>query len=502
TGRKVRWCDARSDSFLSDTHGRDAWAEAALAFDDKGKLLAGEVTCHANSGAYLSQMGPNAQTGNIRNNFPCVYQLPALHVRTIAAFTNVTPVGAYRGAGRPEAVYYMERAMDLAAREMGIDAVDLRRRNLIGPQQMPYKAASGLTYDSGAFETVLDMAIEASDWDGFEARRAQSAGNGLLRGRGLACYLEVTGGSAREMGGLRFEDDGSVTMVSGSLDYGQGHLTPFAQVVASRLHIPIDRLTLLQGDVDELIAGSGTGGSRTMIAAGALLLKASDLVIENGRQLSAHVLEAAEEDIEFERGQFRIAGTDRQIGILELAGKVRELAAAGAIPEDLPQSLDAETADDTPPSSFPNGAHVAEVEIDPETGVVKLVKYLVVDDFGNLINPLLVEGQVHGGVVQGVGQVLMEDVVYDENGQLLTGSYMDYAMPRAVDFPDIEFASHPVPATTNPLGAKGCGEAGCTGALPAVTNAIVDVLAREAGVTHIDLPATPEKVWAALNARN
>ncbi len=273
----MRWCDARSDSFLSDTHGRDAWAEAALAFDDKGKLLAGEVTCHANS-------------------------------------------GTYRGAGRPEAVYYMERAMDLAAREMGIDAVELRQRNLIRPEQMPYKAASGLTYDSGAFETVLDMAIKASDWDGFEARRAQSAGNGLLRGRGISCYLEVTGPSAREMDGLRFEDDGSVTMVSGSLDYGQGHLTRFAQVVASRLHIPIDRLTLLQGDVNELIAGSGTGGSRTMIAAGALLLKASDLVIENGRQLLTHVLEAAV-DIEFEHGQFRIAGTDHQMAFSILPEK-------------------------------------------------------------------------------------------------------------------------------------------------------------------------------------
>jgi len=501
TGRAVRWRDTRSDSFLSDTHGRDAWAEAAIAFDAEGRLLAGRVTSHANSGAYLGQMGPNAQTGNIKNNFPCVYQLPALYVRTIAAFTNVTPVGAYRGAGRPEAVYYMERAMDLAAREMNIDPVELRRRNLIGQAQMPYKAASGLTYDSGDFATVLDKAIAASDWSGFEARRAESARAGLLRGRGIACYLEVTGPSAKEMGGIRFGEDGTVTMVSGSLDYGQGHLTPFAQVVASRLYIPLDRFRLLQGDVDELIAGSGTGGSRTIIAAGSLLLKAADLVVENGRQLAAHVLEAAADDIEFERGRFRIAGTDREIGVMELACRVRELAAAGAIPDDLPQSLDVATTDDTPPSSFPNGAHVAEVEIDRETGTVKFVRYLVVDDFGTLINPLLVEGQVHGGVVQGAGQVLMENVVYDAAGQLLTGSYMDYAMPRAIDVPDIVFAAHSVPATTNPLGAKGCGEAGCAGALPAVTNAIVDVLAREAGVTHIDLPATPEKVWLLLNGR-
>ena len=501
TGRAVRWRDQRTDSFLSDTHGRDAWAETTLAFDENGRLVAGEVISHANTGAYLGQMGPNAQTGNIKNNFPCVYDLPALHARTYAAFTNVTPVGAYRGAGRPEAVYYMERAMDLAAREMGIDPVELRRRNLIGPEQMPYKAASGLTYDTGEFEAVLDKTLQAADWDGFEARRAASASQGLLRGRGLACYLEVTGPSAKEMGGLRFGEDGSVTMVSGSLDYGQGHLTPFAQVVSSRLFIPLDRFKLLQGDVDELIAGSGTGGSRTIIAAGALLLKAADKVIETGRDLAAHVLEAASEDIEFERGRFRIAGTDRDIGVIELAARVRELAAAGSLPADLPQTLDSELADDTPPSSFPNGAHVAEVEIDPETGVTRLVRYVVVDDFGTLINPLLVEGQVHGGIVQGAGQVLMEGVVYDEAGQLLTGSYMDYAMPRAVDVPDIVFHSHDVPATTNPLGAKGCGEAGCTGALPAVTNAIVDVLAREAGVTHIDLPASPEKVWSILRGK-
>ncbi len=497
-GRPVKWCDYRSDSFMSDQHGRDSWAEASLAFDAGGRILAGRVVSYANLGGYLSAVGPSMSTRNIPRNFPGVYRLPVFNARSHAVFTNTTPIGAYRGAGRPEGVYYMERLMDTAAREMGIDRIELRRRNIIAADEMPYDAVSELTYDSGDFPAVLDKALAAADWDGFDARRETSAAKGMLRGLGIGCYLEVTGPPATEMGGIRFEEDGTVTMVSGSLNYGQGHAATFAQILTTKLGIPFDRFRLLQGDSDELIAGAGTGGSRTVISAGTLLLHAADAVIENGRQISSYVLEAAVEDIEFERGTFRVAGTDRAISIMELADSLR---GGTALPDDVPESLDAELAEETPPSAFPNGCHIAEVEIAPDTGVVRVDRYVIVDDFGTLINPMLVEGQVHGGVIQGLGQALMETTSYSEDGQLISGSYMDYVMPRADDLPDFVFASHPVPAKTNPLGAKGCGEAGCTGALPAIMNAIVDVLAREAGITHFDMPATSQRLWSALKDR-
>jgi carbon-monoxide dehydrogenase large subunit len=358
---------------------------------------------------------------------------------------------------------------------------------------MPYDAVSELTYDSGDFPAVLDDALDVADWDGFEVRRASSAAAGKLRGLGLASYLEVTGPPAREMGGIRFEEDGTVTMLSGSLNYGQGHHVTFSQILTAILGIPVDKFNLLQGDSDELIAGAGTGGSRTVISAGTALLHAAEQVIENGRAIAGHLLEAAVADIEFEAGHFAVAGTDRTISILDLAARSR-----AGLPDDVPQSLDAELAEDTPPSAFPNGCHIAEVEIEPETGTVRVDRYVIVDDFGTLINPMLVEGQVQGGVVQGLGQALMEDTAYDTKGQLISGSYMDYAMPRAGNLPTFAFHSHPIPAKTNPLGAKGCGEAGCTGALPAIMNAIADVLSRETGVTHIDMPATSERVWSAL----
>jgi len=494
-GRPVKWCDERSDSFLSDQHGRDSTADAELAFDADGHILAGRVQVHCNLGAYLSAVGPSMHTRNVPRNFPGPYRLPLFSSRTLAVFTNTTPIGAYRGAGRPEGVYYMERLLETAAREMGMDPVELRRRNLIAPSELPYAAVSELSYDSGDFPGLLEEGLARADWDGFEARRADSAARGLLRGRGLACYLEVTGPPATEMGGIRFREDGSVLMVSGSLNYGQGHAITFAQIVSDRLGIPLDRLDLLQGDSDELIAGAGTGGSRSVICAGSALLGAAERVIENGRTLAGHVLEAAPADIEFGAGEFRVAGTDRGVGILALAARARELGGLGG---ELPESLDANIAEDTPPSAFPNGCHVAEVEIDAHTGLVRVVRYTVVDDFGTLINPMLVEGQVHGGVAQGLGQALMEEAVYDGEGQLIAGSYMDYALPRADDLPDFAFASRPVPAASNPLGAKGCGEAGTTGALPAVMNAVVDVLRRERGIAHFDMPATPLRVWEAL----
>ncbi|MCH9675700.1 MAG: xanthine dehydrogenase family protein molybdopterin-binding subunit [Gammaproteobacteria bacterium] len=491
-GRPVKWCDERSDSFLSDQHGRDSWAEASIAFDEAGHIVAARVVNYANLGAYLTAVGPNMQTGNIRKNFPSVYRLPKFHVRTLAAFTNTTPIGAYRGAGRPEGVYYMERLLDNAAREMGIDRVELRRRNLISPDEMPYDAVSELTYDSGDFPAVLDKALALADWSGFEARKAQSAASGRLRGLGIACYLEVTGPPGQEMGGIKFLEDGRVQIVSGTLNYGQGHAVTFAQIVSDRLGIAMDAIELFQGDSDALLAGGGTGGSKSVIAGGEAFLTAADALVEKGLPLAAQVLETATQDIEFSRGEFRVVGTDRSIGVVALAAELR--ATPGAA------SLDTELTIDTPPSAFPNGCHVAEVEIDTETGEIDTVAYAVVDDFGTLINPMLVEGQVHGGVVQGLGQALLEHTVYDETGQLLAGSYMDYALPRADQIPDFKFDSHPVPARTNSLGAKGCGEAGTTGSLPALMNAIVDALASAGGPVHFDMPATPERVWAALNA--
>jgi carbon-monoxide dehydrogenase large subunit len=388
----------------------------------------------------------------------------------------------------------MERLIDTASREMGIDRLELRRRNHIRPSQIPYSAPSGMKYDSGDFGAVFEKAVAASDWDGFTTRRAASRAQGKLRGRGIGSYLEVTAPPNPEMGGIRFEADGTVTVLTGTLDYGQGHAAPFAQVLSDRLGIPFDRIRLLQGDSDQLVAGGGTGGSRSITASGQAIHEASREVVEKGKHAAAHVLEAAVADIEFAEGRFTIAGTDRSIAIMELAERLRR---AGALPEGVPASLDVKHVTQPVPSAFPNGCHVAEVEIDPETGTVAIARYESVNDFGTIVNPLLVEGQVHGGIVQGIGQALMERTVYDENGQLLTGSYMDYALPRAGDVINFSFKSHPVPATTNPLGTKGCGEAGCAGSLSSVMNAVVDALS-ELGIDHIDMPATPDRIWTAI----
>jgi len=492
-GRPVKWTDERSGSFISDTHGRDAQMIAELALDKDGNFLAVRLTGYGNLGATYGAPGP--ATRNAVRNTLGVYKTPLIEVNTKCVFTTTTPVGAYRGAGRPEANYYMERLVESAAREMGIDRVALRRRNHISPSAMPYKAPNGTTYDSGDFTGLLNQALALADWDGFPARQAESRARGRLRGRGISDYLELTGPPGREMGGVRFEPDGTVTIITGTLDYGQGHASPFAQVLATRLGIPFQRIRLLQGDSDELIAGGGTGGSKSMIVSGNAIVGAADKVIASGRQIAAHVFEASAADIEFQGGRFVIAGTDRSVGMMELATKIH---AGVELPPGLPQSLDVADIYDGPPSAFPNGCHIAEVEVDPETGMVEVAKYAFVNDFGVVINPLLVDGQAHGGIVQGIGQALRERTVYDEDGQLLTGSYMDYAMPRADDAPLFVHEFHPVPATTNPLGAKGCGEAGCAGALPSVMNALVDALS-EFGIRHIDMPATPERVWRAIH---
>ena len=495
-GRPVRWTDERSGSFLSDSHGRDHTMEAELGLDSDGRIQALRVTGTANMGAYLGAFNTFMPTSNLVKNVIGVYRTPTLEVAVRCAYTNTTPVGPYRGAGRPEGNYYIERLIDTAAAEMGIDPVELRRRNHILPDQMPFEAASKLRYDSGDFPTVLDKALAHADWDNYPARRAESRRHGKLRGRGIGQYLEVTADSGHEMGGIRFEPDGTVTIVTGTLDYGQGHATPFAQVLADRLGIPFERIRLHQGDSDDLIVGGGTGGSRSMMASGNAIVVAADMVVERGRAIAAEALEAAAADIEFSGGRFNVVGTDRGVGLMDLAARLRD---GMALPDGVEASLDVAHDYVTPPSAFPNGCHVAEVEIDPDTGVVEVVRYSMVNDFGVLINPMLVEGQAHGGVVQGVGQALLENVVYDDGGQILTGSFMDYAVPHASQVPGFSFASHPVPARTNDLGVKGCGEAGCAGALPSVMNAVADAL-RPLGIRHIDMPATPERVWQAIQA--
>jgi carbon-monoxide dehydrogenase large subunit len=492
-GRPVKWTDERSESFLSDHHGRDHQRVAELALDKDGTFLAVRLTGYGNAGAYIYP--PMPATTNAVKNLIDVYRTPAMEVNSKVVFTNTTPVGAYRGAGRPEGNYYMERLIDRAAREMGIDRVELRRRNHIRPEQMPYKAPSGMNYDSGDFTAVLDKALAAADWRGFEKRKQESARRNKLRGRGIGSYLEVTGPPSKEYGGIRFEEDGSVTMLSGTLDYGQGHATPFAQVLSERTGIPFGRLRLLQGDSDQLKVGGGTGGSKSALVGSQAFIEAADKLIEQGKQIAAHVLEASAVDIEFAHGRFTIAGTDRGIGIMELAEKLRS---GLELPSDIPQSLDVSHVSDNPPFSFPNGCHIAEVEIDRDTGEIEVVRYFMVNDFGTVINPMLVEGQAHGGVVQGIGQAIFERTVYDAQGQPLTGSYMDYALPRASDAPFFSVQNHPVPCKTNRLGVKGCGEAGCAGALPSVVNAAIDALS-EVGVTQIDMPLTPEKVWHAIN---
>ncbi|MBM3368794.1 MAG: xanthine dehydrogenase family protein molybdopterin-binding subunit, partial [Betaproteobacteria bacterium] len=422
---------------------------------------------------------------------PGVYRTPLLQVTTKVTFTNTTPVGPYRGAGRPEANYYLERLIDSAAAALGMDRMELRRRNHIRPQDLPWKAASDQTYDCGDFGALMNEALQRADVAGFAVRKAESRARGKLRGLGLGSYLEVTAPPNKEMGGVRFEKNGEVTLITGTLDHGQGHATPFAQVLVSHLGVPFERIRLLQGDSDELVFGAGTGGSRSIMTSGAAIKQASAKVIEQGREAAAIALEAAVGDIAFELGagggRFVVAGTDRAIALMDLAARH-------------PGKLDVSLVSDVIPSAFPNGCHVAEVEIDPETGVTQVVRYSSVNDFGTVVNPLLVEGQIHGGVVQGIGQALMENALFDDTGQLLTGSFMDYALPRAADVPaQIGVADHPVPATTNPLGAKGCGEAGCAGALTSVMNAIVDALS-EAGIRHFDMPASPERVWRALHS--
>jgi carbon-monoxide dehydrogenase large subunit len=492
-GRPVKWTDERSTSFLSDSHGRAQQIHCELALDADGKFLAVKISGYGNLGAYITGVAPSPLSLNVGKNISSVYRTPLLSVDIKCVLTNTTLMGAYRGAGRPEANYFMERLIDRAADEMGINRLSLRKRNFVKSAQMPFAASSGVTYDSGDFQAVFDKALEISDHAGFAKRKKESRKRGKLRGIAVGSYLEVTAPPGVELGKIVFEDDGSVRLITGTLDYGQGHATPFAQVMADQLGVPFEAVKLEQGDSDIVHTGNGTGGSRSITASGMAIVEASALVIEKGKKAAAHLMEAAEGDIEFAGGRFTIAGTDRSIDIMELARRLRE----GKMPEGVPSSLDVDHTTKEVPSTFPNGCHVAEVEIDPDTGVVQIVRYTGVNDFGTIVNPMLVAGQMHGGVAQGIGQALMEEVSYDSSGQPITGSFMDYAMPRAEDIPMMAVGDHPVPAKSNPLGTKGCGEAGCAGSLSTIVNAVLDALS-EFGIAHIDMPLTPERIWRAI----
>ncbi len=494
-GRPIKWTDERSGSFVSDSHGRDHELTAELALDADGSFLAVRITSFGNMGAFLSHVAPMPSTLNAVRNVQSVYRTPLIEVSTKCVFTNTTHVSAYRGAGRPEGNYYMERLIDVAAEEMEIDRLELRRRNQIKPRELPRKTASGSTYDSGDFPGVLKHALEVADIKGFARRKRESRKRGKLRGLGIGSFLEVTAPPSKEMGGICFEADGTVTIITGTLDYGQGHAAPFAQVLSEKLGIPFERIRLRQGDSDELLTGGGTGGSKSIMHSGTAIVEAAGKVIDQGKRIASHVLEAAVSDIEFSQGRFVIAGTDRSVAIMELAEKLRS---GIKLPDGAPSSLDVRHVSDGPgAATFPNGCHVCEVELDPDTGVIEIARYASVNDFGTVINPLIVEGQLHGGVIQGIGQALMEMTVYDGDGQFLTGSFMDYALPRALDSPQVEVVNHPVPATTNVLGVKGCGEAGCAGSLTSVMNAIANALS-EFGIRHLDMPATPYRVWRAI----
>ena len=492
--RPVKWASDRGEAFLADTQGRDNVTLGELAMDKDGKFLALRTRNLANMGAYLSTFAPYIPTLAGGAVLSGVYGFQQIFANVLGVFTHTMPVDAYRGAGRPESNYLLERLVDAAARELNVDRAELRRRNMVPQSAMPHATPVGKTYDAGDFATVLDAALRQMDYAGFAARRAEAVKRGKRRGIGLAYYLEVTMGDPTERAEIRFADDGFVDVYVGTQSTGQGHETGYIQLTSQRLGIDGEKIRVRQGDTDTIPVGGGTGGSRSLYSEGQAIILTADSVIDKGKQAAAEVLEAAPADIAFSDGRFSIVGTDRGIDIIALAAAQRQKAAAG----EQATTLDAAEVATVAEHTFPNGCHMAEVEVDPETGVVEIVRYRVCDDFGKTVNPMIVRGQVHGGVSQGLGQALLERTSFDASGQLLTGSFMDYALPRADDFPDIEVELLEVPSVSNPLGVKGAGEAGSVGSPPALINAIIDALSAD-GVTHIDMPATPESVWQALS---
>jgi carbon-monoxide dehydrogenase large subunit len=492
-GRPVKWCNSRMESFLSDSAGRDGILEGELALDARGKFLGLRMRVHVGLGAYTTQYAAILSTMNTKNCLSSVYRIRKIGIDVKMVLTNAAPLGPYRGAGRPEAIYLIERLIDGAARQMGIDRVSLRRRNFIPPKAMPYRTPNGPVYDSGEFEAAMDKALALSDWKGFSKRRAASKRNGKLRGIGMCCFLEVAGGILNEKADLRFEP-GKAAIRLGVQAMGQGHLSTLPRIVAKQLGIDVADVKLIEGDSDEVPDGTPSVASRSLMMAGSASAIACDTAIEKGRRVASQIFEVATGDIEFAGGVYRVAGTDLKMPILELAQRARTVP---NLPDDLKNGLDTLGEFVSPQMSFPNGCHVCEVEIDMDTGVVAVVGYVAVDDVGNIIHPVIVDGQTHGGIAQGLGQVLGEQVVYGADGQLINASFMDYVMPRATDIPALTTGHHSVPCTTNPIGVKGAGESGVAGSLPSAMNAIIDALSAR-GVTHIDLPASPQRVWQAL----
>ncbi len=492
--RPVKWTGDRTQGMMSDDQARDNITVAELALDKDGKFLALRVRTIANLGAYLTQLGPHSPTNNL-GTLANTYTTPAFDIEVTGIFTNTNSTGPYRGAGRPEAAYVIERVIDSAAREMGIDRVEIRRRNLIPESAMPYQTGLLFKYDCGQFEKNMDDALRMSEFNGFETRRSEARSHGKLRGIGIANAIEQSAGGPQETAQIRFDPSGGVTLLMGTHNHGQGHETIFRQMLSDKLGLEFEQVVLSQGDTDKIMAGTGTFGSRSSGVGGASIMMAADKIIDKCRIVAAHQLEAAEEDIEFDGGTFTVAGTDRTVSLIDAAKAAQNFMTA---PPGMEPGMDEWAAWRPPAPTFPNGCHVCEVEIDMETGALDLLRYCSVDDVGTIINPLLLEGQVHGGIAQGVGQIVMENVVWDgESGQLIAGSFMDYAMPRANDFPNFEMKTNEVPSTTNPMGVKGAGEAGCVGAMPALMNAIVDALA-PLGVKNFDMPATPERLWQTI----
>jgi len=492
TGRPVKWISTRTEAFLSDAQARDNVTEAELALDDDGQFLAFRVRTIAAIGAYLQHSMPafvlNAGT------LAGVYRTPAIYVDITTVFSNTNPMRPYRGNGRPEAAFVIERMVDVAAAELGIDPAELRRRNYVPTAAMPFKTGLTFTYDSGEFEKNMDLALELADRNGLKARKAEARKRGKLVGFGLSNTIERAGAPSTEGAEVRFDRSGSVILFSGSNSQGQGHETVFKQLVCDRLGLDPNEAQYIQGDTDQVFYGEGTGGSRSATLAGSAFHMATEKVVTKARAIAAHMLKVDASDLKFDEGVFSTSKTNRTLSIREIAVAAHDRP---NLPKDMEPGLFATAVYQAPVNNYPNGCHTCELEIDQETGKVDITRYSVVDDFGTVLNPLLLHGQVHGGIAQGAGQALMEDIHFDSAGQLVTASFMDYAMPHAHDLCNLEVESNPVPTRTNPLGVKGAGEAGCVGALPAVTNAIVDALS-EFGVTHIEMPATPERVWRAM----
>ena len=493
--KPVKWTASRLECFLTDTHSRNSTLRARMAFDDQGLILGLQADVIVGIGAYTSTYVGIVATNNLKNCLSSVYRIPSIQMRSRLVFTHMMPHGPYRGAGRPEAIYMIERLLDSAADSLKIDRVELRRRNLISANAMPYSAPNGQVYDSGEFETVMDKAIALSDWNSFESRRISSKQQGKLRGIGMCCFLEVAGGILEEPADLRFSEDGIVSIHIGAQDIGQGHLSTYPALIAGRLGIDIGKVRLVAGDSDQTPGLVATVASRSTMMSGSASALACDEAIRRGKLIASHLLEAAEFDIEFKNGGFRVKGTDKHIGLLDLPAQLLQW---NDRPSEIPESLNNIAKFVSPTMSFPNGCHVCEVEIDPDTGAVSVVRHTAVDDVGVMLNPKIVEGQVLGGIAQGLGQVLGERLHYDAQGQLMNASFMDYPIPRADMLPPITLGHHEVPCLNNPLGVKGAGESGVAGSMPSAINAILHALSYR-GVKTLDMPFTSNRVWAALN---